>query len=269
MPVVQDRFCDAAGVRIHYIERQSRDDSNTLVLLHSFASGAFLWRKWVASLKFYGRILAPDLPGNGGSILPLEKPSLGYHVRFLNQFCEEVQIEKFIGLGVSMGSNILAAFSLDSPGKVERLILTSPIDETAPMNSLWKIAAQPGIGELITKVFPLSKSALQKQISKNFFNPELLNSDVISEWWNSFQTGVVRRWIPMALRVPQSPIQWQDISVPSTVVFGKNDPVVTRNFKMRLQSAIPRAAFVELDDCGHYPHIECPEKIEDLLVRLG
>jgi 4,5:9,10-diseco-3-hydroxy-5,9,17-trioxoandrosta-1(10),2-diene-4-oate hydrolase len=266
MSEIKEHFCDAAGARIHYLVRESTEYSNTLVLLHSFASGAFLWQDLITSTKFAGRIVAPDLPGNGRSTLPPETPGLNYYVRFLDEFCNATSIEKFVGFGVSMGSNILAAFTSKYPQKITRMILTNPIDDTAPLNRLWKIIARPGIGELITKIFPSSKTALQKQISKNFFHPERLNSELMSEWWDIFETGVMRRWIPKALRAAQTTIQWQDITVPCTVVFGKNDPVVSTNFREKLRSTMTQAAFIELDQCGHYPHLEYPEKVEELIV---
>jgi 4,5:9,10-diseco-3-hydroxy-5,9,17-trioxoandrosta-1(10),2-diene-4-oate hydrolase len=267
MSEIQETFCEVGGARVHYLLRESVDLSNTLVLLHSFASGAFLWRDLIASTKFPGRIVAPDLPGNGHSSLPAEIPGLDYYVGFLNEFCDVTSIEKFLGFGVSMGSNILVAFASQYPQKVSRMILTNPIDDTVPLNRLWKIIAQPGIGELITKFFPGSKNTLRKQISKNFFHPERLNSDLISHWWNAFENGVIRRWIPKALRAPQITIRWQDVNVPCTVVFGKNDPVVSTKFRKRLQSTMTQAAFIELDQCGHYPHLEYPEKMEELIVE--
>ena len=226
----------------------------------------------MSSIKFNGRIVAPDLPGNGSSSLPLEEPQLNYHVRFLKEFLKAISVQQFIGVGCSMGSNILAAFALDSPEKLKHLILTSPVDDTAPMNPFWKIAAQPGLGEMITKIFPASKKALHRQVSKNFFRSELLTSQLISEWWDSFQTGHVRRWIPRALRARKTAIDWQGIHAPSILVFGKNDPVVDRQFRMKLQSSMKTAAYHEFDECGHYPHLEYPEKLEELILvawRLG
>ncbi len=265
---IQERFCNVGGLRIHYLERESNNDPNTVVCLHSFSSGAFLWREWMSSIKFNGRIVAPDLPGNGSSSLPLEEPGLNYHVRFLNEFLQAINVQQFIGVGCSMGSNILAAFALDSPEKLKHLILTSPVDDTATLNPFWKIAAQPGIGEMITKIFPVSKKALHRQLSKNFFRSELLTSELISEWWDSFQTGHVRRWIPKALRAPKTVIHWQGIYTPSILVFGKNDPVVSSKFRARLQSSMKMAKYHEFNECGHYPHLEYPEKLEELILAI-
>jgi 4,5:9,10-diseco-3-hydroxy-5,9,17-trioxoandrosta-1(10),2-diene-4-oate hydrolase len=264
--VIQQNLCTADGTRIHYIERSGEHSANELLLLHSFASGAFLWGNLIESIPFPGRILAPDLPGNGSSSLPPQEPTVEYYVRFLKEFCEATTIRHFIGVGVSMGSNILAAFALKYPEKIQRLILTNPIDDTASLKPLWKIAAQPVIAEMITKLFPGSLNALGKQIAKNFYDPTWLKSDLISEWWDAFQKGEVRRWIPKALRSQPTTIPWQNISVPCIVVFGKNDAVVSEKFRTRLRSTLRSAQYVELDQCGHYPHLEFPERIELLIL---
>ena len=268
MSEIQERFCDAGGTRIHYLVREGAE-SNMLVLLHSFASGAFLFRELISRTRFTGTIIAPDIPGNGSSSLSDEEPVLNYHVRFLNEFCDAIKVHSFIGFGVSMGSNILSAFALKYPQKIRQMILTNPIDDTEPLNRLWKILAKPGIGELFTKFFPSSQRTLQKQISKNFFHPELLKSELMSEWWTSFETGDVRRWMLKALRTPQTTIKWDDIVVPCTIVFGKNDPVINEKFRKRLRSTMRNAIFIELDQCGHYPHLEYPEKMEELILRGG
>ncbi len=265
---IKERFCVVGGTRIHYLVRES-EESNALVLLHSFASGGFLFRDWISRTKFPGTIIAPDIPGNGCSSLPAEKPTLHYHVSILDEFCNAIGIQNFIGYGVSMGSNILSAFALKYPQKIRQIILTNPIDDTEPLNRLWKLLAKPGIGEMITKFFPGSQRALQNQISKNFFHPELLKSDLISEWWTSFETGDVRLWMLKALRTPQTTIEWDDIVVPCTVVFGKNDPVINPKFRARLRSTMKNAIFIELDQCGHYPHLEYPEKMEELVIDLN
>jgi 4,5:9,10-diseco-3-hydroxy-5,9,17-trioxoandrosta-1(10),2-diene-4-oate hydrolase len=264
--VISRNSCTAADTTIHYLERDGDPSSNPLLLLHSFASGSFLWCELMKSTEFPGRILGPDLPGNGSSSLPSQEPTIDYHVQFLKQFCEKTTIRNFIGVGVSMGSNILAAFSLKYPEMIQRMILMNPIDDTVSLNPVSKIAAMPKISEIIFKLFPGTLNGLRKRISKNFYDPTRLKQELISAWWNAFETGEVRHWIPKALRARPTTIAWQNIKIPCTVVFGKNDPVVSKEFHSRLRSAFTAAVYIELDQCGHYPHLEFPERIESLIL---
>ncbi len=51
-------------------------------------------------------------------------------------------------------------------------------------------------------------------------------------------------------------------------VWGLLDPVSGAPIARRLRERLPDAPFVALDDVGHYPQIEAPERCAPALLRL-
>ena len=63
MPTTQ-QFADVTGKRIAYLEAGSGDP---IVLLHGNPTSSFLWRNIIPELEGCGRVIAPDLIGQGDS----------------------------------------------------------------------------------------------------------------------------------------------------------------------------------------------------------
>ena len=58
------QFADVNGKRIAYLEAGSGDP---IVMLHGNPTSSFLWRNIIPELEGCGRIIAPDLIGQGDS----------------------------------------------------------------------------------------------------------------------------------------------------------------------------------------------------------
>jgi pimeloyl-ACP methyl ester carboxylesterase len=58
---------------------------------------------------------------------------------------------------------------------------------------------------------------------------------------------------------------------PALFVFGTKDNLVPHRFQRYVQRALPQATFTLLDDCGHVPQFELPERtnaiVRDFLGR--
>jgi haloalkane dehalogenase len=63
MPTTQ-KFAEVNGKRIAYLEAGAGDP---IVLLHGNPTSSFLWRNIIPELEGYGRVIAPDLIGQGDS----------------------------------------------------------------------------------------------------------------------------------------------------------------------------------------------------------
>lgn len=58
------KFCNVSGRRLAYVEAGSGDP---VVLLHGNPTSSYLWRDVIPALAGCGRIIAPDLIGQGDS----------------------------------------------------------------------------------------------------------------------------------------------------------------------------------------------------------
>ncbi|MCW8195921.1 haloalkane dehalogenase [Proteobacteria bacterium 005FR1] len=94
------KFIDVRGKRIAYVEEGEGDP---IVLLHGNPTSSYLWRNVIPALVGNGRVIAPDLIGQGDSEkLPAsEGPDrYGFHVayEYLNGFFEALGLDRNVTL---------------------------------------------------------------------------------------------------------------------------------------------------------------------------
>jgi len=260
---IESRETQVLGVRTHYLEKPGNPSCEPLLLLHGFASGAFIWKDFLRTSPLPNRILAPDLPGNGSSDQPLEDPSLDYYVRFVRDFLGGLGFDRFSAIGHSMGGAILAVYGAQH-NSIRAMILESPADDHGNTPLLWRILGAPVIGNACMAFYPLTRKVLLKRLQRGVFEPRVLSDEYVEESWNAFSRGPLRTWIPRALRIKRSAIEWQ--KVPScAVVYGEQDRVVSERFRARLKASLAAADFYALDRCKHIPHLEHPARFHAIV----
>src|ERR1700747_644267 len=66
---IVSRTADVQGVKLHYL---TSGHGAPLLLLHGYAETSLMWRPLMPSLAERFTIIAPDLPGIGGSAIPAD-----------------------------------------------------------------------------------------------------------------------------------------------------------------------------------------------------
>jgi len=119
---------DLNGVSLHY---ELRGEGSPLLLLHGgtgcHADWAYAGRE---SFEREYRLIAPDARGHGGSAVPdwSELPKTLTHGRCaidLLALLDDLKIERFKAIGVSMGGNILLHMATMRPERVEAMVIVS------------------------------------------------------------------------------------------------------------------------------------------------
>ena len=64
--------------------------------------------------------------------------------------------------------------------------------------------------------------------------------------------------------------QWlHRVSVPTLVIWGENDGVVTQDYGHKLCRSLPNSRFEAIREAGHYPQIERPDEVADAIGRFA
>lgn len=53
---------------------------------------------------------------------------------------------------------------------------------------------------------------------------------------------------------------------PALVIWGRHDPFIAPEQAERQRESFPRAEVLVLDDSGHWPHLDDPERVADAMV---
>src|SRR5262249_44989841 len=64
--------------------------------------------------------------------------------------------------------------------------------------------------------------------------------------------------------------QWlHRVQVPSLVIWGENDGIVTPDYGRKLCRSLPDGRFAAISQAGPYPQIERPDQIADAIARFA
>lgn len=92
------------GRRVAYIDQ---GEGPVVLLLHGWGAPAATYRLIIDHLSAYCRVIAPDLPGFGGSEEPKEPWNVDRYVDFADEFARELGLEEAILMGHSYGGRII------------------------------------------------------------------------------------------------------------------------------------------------------------------
>lgn len=118
--VIQDRFANVNGVRLHYLIAGKGDP---VILLHGYAQNSHMWRPLIPELAKTHTVIAPDLRGFGQSA----KPTDGYTKKAMAQDIHALAISlglrKQIVVGHDIGLMVAYAYAVQYPTEVDRIVL--------------------------------------------------------------------------------------------------------------------------------------------------
>jgi abhydrolase domain-containing protein 6 len=240
----------------HRIVYSEGGKGEPVVLLHGFGASADNWNRFAARLTRRYRVIAPDLPGWGQSTRR-EAESYGYprQVERLQQFLEQLGLERFHLVGHSMGGFIASAYAARYPEKVATLGLIAPHGVTEPHASElaksvaagdnWLVAASvPEFDRLLNNVF-----ARRPYLPKSVFR--LLAQHAIR---NSAKSAAI--FAEMQTNQPPLEERLAEIKAPTLIIWGDQDRVLDVSCAEVFRQRIQRAEVLLLPGSGHMPLVE-------------
>lgn len=156
------RFVKTNSSNIWTVTVNAHLDAVPLVLVHGMGGGVAMWIQNLDSLGNTRPIYAIDLLGFGRSSRPTfstdAEEAEAEFVRSLEEWRQEVKLDRFILLGHSLGGFVSSAYAIQNPWRIEHLILADP----------WGYAEKPTDTEF-RQHYPLWARALVKVLQP--FNP--------------------------------------------------------------------------------------------------
>lgn len=117
---VTERRLDLAGVSTAVLEG---GDGPPLLLLHGQGAWAGVWMTVIPDLVRTHRVIAPDLPGLGASVVPGGPPSVDTVMRWLGELIHETCAAPPVLVGFSLGGAIAARFAAAHGDRLASLVL--------------------------------------------------------------------------------------------------------------------------------------------------
>ena len=125
-----------------------------MLLLHGWPTSSFLWRNVMAPIARGNRVVAPDLPGFGGSDKPLDvQYDFDLFESTLDEFLAALDIDE-VGLAVhDLGGPVGVHWAVHRPQRVTKLALLNTLlypDFSEAVMAFIKACSEPELREQLT-----------------------------------------------------------------------------------------------------------------------
>src|SRR2546426_2849478 len=117
---IDSRTAKIDNVDLHYL---TAGHGPTVILLHGFAETSRMWRPIIPLLAEKFTVIAPDLPGIGGSGIPADKIDMKTSASRVHALARSLGIEKARVVGHDIGLMVAYAYATQFPAETEKLVV--------------------------------------------------------------------------------------------------------------------------------------------------
>lgn len=251
-----------ARTTVHLAELGPRSSRSAIVLLHPWAASLRIWQQVAPALAVERRVLLVDLPGHGRSGHPPGRYPPARLAAAVLDAMDDAGLDQAVIAGNSLGGATAVALALAAPARVRGLILMGAPGGAAIPDPLARIVSSftsaMHLGTLSPDVLELgwSLAGAGSSTTAEAVIEQTLAVRTSAEW------PLVSRALASAL---EEVVSWEPtlehIGAPALVVHGEDDRVVWSSSTRRMSERLQNGTLIELEDCGHFPALECPRAL--------
>jgi pimeloyl-ACP methyl ester carboxylesterase len=246
----------------------------TIILLHGAGADSAMmsWREVLSLLAGEGyRVIAPDLPGYGGSDRIDGDYSLPFYAQTIKAFIEGLDCGPVVLCGLSLGGGITLKAALDYPHMLKAII---PVDAWGLFDKLpWHRLTHWFVNSSFNRNLYgwtgqyrwMIRWSLETNLigDKSKVTEELVDETIAAmrqpdagEPFRSFQlceltkSGIVTKLFD----------RLEEITLPTLLIHGSKDASVPLAGAIAAQKRMPTAALHVMEGCKHWPQKERPEE---------
>jgi pimeloyl-ACP methyl ester carboxylesterase len=288
--MLESRFVDAAGVRLHYLEAGSGEPP--IVLLHGLGSSVTKWRDVLPLIGARRRAVAVDLPGFGRSEGPRGRYTFGFLAGGIKAFLDAMSVDRCVLVGNSLGGVAAMWLAAAWPERIAGLVL---VDAALPLPSEARpdlstalrmaVASLPGVGEVLYSVYT-RRTSVAEQVADGLRRNVADPARVSAETRRLLHEEAEERRVHPELRRPvmsaQRHLVWMltarradvervasQLRVPTLLVWGSEDRLVPLAVGEDWVARIPGAELVVLEGAGHNPQLEVPDRFSEIVLAFA
>ena len=262
------------GLNVRYVQV---GEGPVVLLLHGLAASLLTWYCNIDVLADAGyRVIAPDLPGYGGS----DKPGhLDYSpdaaANFVFDFSQELGLKKFSLVGSSAGGLIAGLFALEYPYMVEKMVLVGSGGFGREVSWYLRVISLPVVGELLYQPWLNNKMGVTKYL---FYRPPTVLKELLPEMdrlkllpgartamLHSVRSSVNIRGLRKQGFILE---RLKTSEVPLMTVWGADDIIIPVSHADDVRRELPESVVRVIPECGHWPQMEKPGQFNSMLTSF-
>lgn len=225
-----------------------------LLLVHGLGAEADVWAYCLEPLSQAHRVIAPDLLGFGRSSKPLINYRIPTFVEMLDRFLQALALPRVSLVGNSMGGWIAAAFAIQFPQRVNKLVLNDAIGIVR------------GSVEIPVDLRPSSLQNMREIMEFMFYDKSLATDGLVEL---AYELHLERNDGPtiasvlenIRLKLDRLDDQLEHLKTPTLLIWGDSDRVSPLSVAKGYAQLIPHARLEVIPQCGHIPPLEKPDDL--------
>jgi pimeloyl-ACP methyl ester carboxylesterase len=219
-----------------------------LVLLHAYPVDHRMWTAVADALSGSWTVLAPDLPGCGGTAEGLPEPSLEFSADEVARALEAAGVERAVVAGLSMGGYVALALADPADAHDNRLRIAREVQDGDTLDPV-----RPILATLVGETTHSSQPRVVEQVAA----------------WIEDQAPAGVAWSQRAMAArPDRTGVLAAFDGPVVVVVGDEDTITRVEAAQHMVSAAPDARLVVVPQAGHLSAVEQPAAVAAALSEL-
>ena len=264
-------YIDAGGLRTRYVEAGPAD-APAVVMLHGTGGH---WETFVRNLGPYSqhfRTIAFDMVGNGFTDRPDYDYEIPQYVAHVRDTMDALRVDHAHLLGTSLGSWVAAAFALQFPERVDKLVFMSTAGLVGTAENMARIRATR------TKaVEDPNWESIKAMFDHLIADPSNRLDDLVSLRQAIYrQPGMITTMdhtlvlqdAEIRNRNLITPDQWQAITAPTLTIASGQDVSEYTNTSRQVAELMPNARVVEMAAVKHWPHFEDADLFNEVSLEF-
>jgi pimeloyl-ACP methyl ester carboxylesterase len=266
-------YLELHGDRIAY---RDAGQGPALLLIHGMAGSSATWRAIVPQLSKNYRVIAPDLLGHGMSAKPRGDYSLGAFAVWLRDFLDELGVRRATVIGQSLGGGIAMQFAYQHRNYCERVVLIGSGGLGPDLSPVLRILSAPGAELILPVVAPQPVLNLGNKVA-SWLTSAGIQAPRAGQMWQAYCSLSDAQARQAFLRTLRSVVDHRGQAVsalnklhlradlPTLLIWGNRDRIIPVSHAYAAHDALTGSRLEVLDDVGHFPHVEAPTAVADIL----
>lgn len=267
------KYLDLHGNRLAY---QDEGQGEAILLLHGMAGSSETWRSVIRPLSRKYRVIAPDLLGHGRSAKPRSDYSLGAFAVLLRDLLDELGVARATIVGHSLGGDVALQFVYQHPDYCERLVLIGSGGLGPDVGWTLRLLSAPG-AELIMPIIAPPQVLSAGEKVRSWFAKMGIESPRGAEIWSAYSSFSDAETRQAFLRTLRSVVDYRGQAVsalnrlnvradmPIMAIWGEQDAMIPVQHAYAALEARPDARIEVMPGVGHFPQVERPTEVVDLI----
>ena len=257
--------------------RAGEGNRDVVLLIHGLAGSSKTWDAVMPRLSEHYDVIAPDLLGHGESAKPVGDYSLGAFASGLRDMLAVLDVDSVTVVGHSFGGGVAMQLAYQFPHLVDRLVLVSSGGLGREVSWLLRLLTLPGAEYLMPLWFPRPLVNRATDVGRAIGRRNIRNP-WLGEMWRAYSSlaGAENRHAfvrtmravidPGGQSFDASDRLYLAARVPLMIVWGQNDAIIPVDHGRSAHAMVPESRLEILPDSGHFPHVESPDQVVDLLT---